>query len=279
MVGVARRQLHDAENFPNDYPQNPNSRASRIASTWSFKATRQLRRAVGHPHFAGAAPPVGRQLRAHDDRRAGGAGDRRQRRRGATAYAEPADANREDNIAVFDIRAREELQVQPRASGSAAYLDLFNMTNSHASETITRATGLQLPEADRDPGAVHGAGRVPVHLLSGAPVGGVWRERCLAVAPSTPVRRRIRFPARCGVPAAAPGSSLRDVPLPRSALILAIQPAMTVLFTGYFQLHLGFAAVRMLHSRRPLRRSNLCFGLCCSGPGPRGRPPHDRRRA
>ena len=57
------------------------------------------------------------------------------------AYAEPANANREDNIWVFDIRAEKTLQLGDRVRARIA-LDAFNLTNSHASETIGRATGL-----------------------------------------------------------------------------------------------------------------------------------------
>ena len=47
--------------FPNNYPQNPNNPGAEDRSTWSFKATAQLRRAVGHPHLAGASSSVGRR--------------------------------------------------------------------------------------------------------------------------------------------------------------------------------------------------------------------------
>ena len=60
----------------------------------------------------------------------------------ARVYAEPPNANREDNISVFDVRAEKSFQFSTRMR-IRAYLDLFNITNSHASETIGRATGLQ----------------------------------------------------------------------------------------------------------------------------------------
>jgi hypothetical protein len=58
-----------------------------------------------------------------------------------TAYAEAMDANREDNVWVFDIRAEKSFSFTDRLR-LRAYFDLFNITNSHASETISRATGL-----------------------------------------------------------------------------------------------------------------------------------------
>ncbi len=65
-----------------------------------------------------------------------------------TAYAEPMNANREDDIWVFDVRAEKSVSVADRAR-ARVFFDLFNLTNSHASETISRATGLgyQKPSA------------------------------------------------------------------------------------------------------------------------------------
>ena len=65
-----------------------------------------------------------------------------------TGYAEPVNSNREDNIWVFDIRAERTITLGSRMR-IRAYLDAFNLTNSHASETTSRATGLgyQQPSA------------------------------------------------------------------------------------------------------------------------------------
>ena len=51
------------------------------------------------------------------------------------------NANREDNIWVFDVRAEKNLNLGSRTR-LRLYFDAFNLTNSHASETIGRATGL-----------------------------------------------------------------------------------------------------------------------------------------
>jgi hypothetical protein len=58
----------------------------------------------------------------------------------STVYAEPADARREDNIWVFDVRAEKNVNITSRVR-TRLFLDLFNITNSHASEAITRTTG------------------------------------------------------------------------------------------------------------------------------------------
>ena len=128
------------KDFPNNYPQNPNNPGVEDRSTWSFKATASydakwgIRLSPVLRHQSGvnfartlsipASPATGISVS------------------GATAYAEPANANREDNITVFDIRAEKSFSMTTRLR-VRTYLDLFNITNSHASETISRATGLQ----------------------------------------------------------------------------------------------------------------------------------------
>ena len=54
----------------------------------------------------------------------------------------------EDNIWVFDVRLEKSFSFTDRIR-VRGYADFFNITNSHASETISRATGLgyQKPSA------------------------------------------------------------------------------------------------------------------------------------
>ena len=132
MVGLDGRQLHD-------YPLNPNLPFEGERTQWSFKATGSydapfgIRLSPVIRHQSGAnfartytvAAPAGSGLTAS-----------------GTAYAEPMNANREDNIWVFDIRAEKSLNFGSRTR-LRLYFDAFNMTNSHASETISRATGPQ----------------------------------------------------------------------------------------------------------------------------------------
>ena len=136
-VGGNYTMLRD---FPNNMPQNPNQPGVEDRSTWSFKATATydapyaIRISPVLRHQSGvnfartlalpASPAAGVSLA------------------GTVGYAEPANANREDNITVFDIRAEKSFQFSTRFR-LRTYLDLFNITNSHASETISRATGLQ----------------------------------------------------------------------------------------------------------------------------------------
>jgi hypothetical protein len=57
-----------------------------------------------------------------------------------TVYADAADANRQDNIWVFDVRLEKTVELGGTAR-LRGFLDFFNITNSSAAETITRTTG------------------------------------------------------------------------------------------------------------------------------------------
>ena len=124
--------------FPNNFPNNPNEPGAEDRSTWNLKATGSydapggVRVSPVLRHQSGAnyartftiAVPSGSGLIAS-----------------GTAYAEPMNANREDNIWVFDVRAEKNVALGSRTR-VRLFFDLFNITNSHASETISRATGL-----------------------------------------------------------------------------------------------------------------------------------------
>jgi hypothetical protein len=83
---------------------------------------------------------------------------------GATAHAEPANANREDNITVFDIRAEK---IRRDVAADAA--DLSGSVQHHQQPRVRddfAGDRAAVPEADRDPGPVHGPGRVPAVVLT-----------------------------------------------------------------------------------------------------------------
>jgi hypothetical protein len=131
--------------FPNDFPNNPNEPGAEDRTLWNLKATGSYDAAWGiriSPvlrHQSGSnyartltiAVPSGSGLIAS-----------------GTAHAEPMDSNREDNIWVFDVRAEKTVPIGSRTR-ARLFFDLFNITNSHSSETISRATGLgyQKPSA------------------------------------------------------------------------------------------------------------------------------------
>ena len=123
-------------------PNNPNLPGVEDRTTWQFKATASY----DAPWGIRLSPVLRHQSGVNFARtiaipsRAGlittsGSGAR------ATAYVEPANANREDNIWVFDARAEKTINLIGRVR-TRLFLDVFNITNSHASETISRATGL-----------------------------------------------------------------------------------------------------------------------------------------
>jgi hypothetical protein len=132
-------------NFPNNtgglngFPQNPNQPGAEDRTVWNFKATAsydapygiRLSPVIRHQsglNFAReitlpAAPVAGVSIA------------------GTTIYADKASDNREDNIWVFDVRAEKSLTLTSQVK-IRAFFDAFNLTNSHASETIGRVTGL-----------------------------------------------------------------------------------------------------------------------------------------
>jgi hypothetical protein len=132
-VGGAHTWLRD---FPNGFPLNPNQPGAQDRTTWNLKLTGSYDAAYGirlSPvlrHQSGANFARTLSISAPTGLIATG-----------TAYAEPMDANREDDIWVFDVRAEKTVNFTDRIR-ARLFLDLFNLTNSHASETISRATGL-----------------------------------------------------------------------------------------------------------------------------------------
>ncbi|MFA5910755.1 MAG: carboxypeptidase regulatory-like domain-containing protein [Vicinamibacterales bacterium] len=136
--------------FPNGPVRNPNNPGLEDRSQWNFKASGsydgpygiRISPVVRHQSGANYARTLSITAPAALGLTATSSGN------GATAYAEPMNANREDNIWVFDIRAEKSLTITNRIR-IRLYADAFNLTNSHASETISRATGLgyQKPSA------------------------------------------------------------------------------------------------------------------------------------
>ncbi len=123
-------------NFPNNYPQNPNQPGVEDRTLWSFKASGSYDAPKGF-----RISPVIRHQSGLNFARTGtiaypagvtGTGD--------TFYLEPMNANREDNIWVFDTRLERTFSFGSRVKLRGMF-DLFNIGNSHASETITRSTG------------------------------------------------------------------------------------------------------------------------------------------
>ena len=133
-----------SDDFPatvaNSYPRTPNLPAQLTRTNWNLKATGSYDAAWGirispvMRHQSGlnyareisvpasAATPFGLIMPA------------------STIYADAADANRQDNIWVFDVRAEKTVNMGSRMR-ARLFLDFFNIANSSASETITVTTG------------------------------------------------------------------------------------------------------------------------------------------
>jgi hypothetical protein len=134
-IGGSYTMLHD---FFNGYPQNPQQPGVGDRATWNLKASGsydapwgiRLTPVMRHQSGANYARTLTISVPAGSAFSASG-----------TAYADATDANREDNITVFDIRAEKQFALGSRVR-IRAYVDAFNLTNSYASETIGRATGL-----------------------------------------------------------------------------------------------------------------------------------------
>jgi hypothetical protein len=127
-------------NYPEGFPNNPSAPGLEDRTTWNLKATASY----DAPWGVRVSPVMRHQSGVNFARTIavpGTAGNAFGLTFPATTiYAEPADSNREDNIWVFDIRAEKQFQFGSRVRLRAMF-DAFNLSNSHASETIGRATG------------------------------------------------------------------------------------------------------------------------------------------
>ena len=129
--------------FPNNMPNNPNEVGLEERSDWNLKASGSydapggIRISPVLRHQSGDAYARSVSISAPSGLIASG-----------THWVEPMNSNREDNIWVFDVRGEKTVNFGDR-SRARLFLDVFNITNSHASETISQATGLgyQKPSA------------------------------------------------------------------------------------------------------------------------------------
>ncbi|MGH9345728.1 MAG: carboxypeptidase regulatory-like domain-containing protein [Vicinamibacterales bacterium] len=142
-LGGAHSWLRDfPETAATAHPKAPQDPGLENRSIWNFKATASYDAAYGirispvlrhqsGPNFARTIPVPASAAAAFGLTYASPA---------SGIYAEPANANREDNIWVFDVRVEKTLDITGNVK-LRGFLDLFNLSNSSAAETITRATG------------------------------------------------------------------------------------------------------------------------------------------
>ena len=129
-----------SSDFPNGYPQNPNQPGAEDRTGWGFKASGCTHAPYGirlSPvlrHQSGASYARTYTISAPTGVVVTGVNSN-------LAFAEPMDANREDDIWVFDVRTEKTITLAGRLR-TRPFFDAFNITNSSASEIISRATGL-----------------------------------------------------------------------------------------------------------------------------------------
>ena len=127
--------------FVNGYPQNPNQPGAEDRTTWSFKASGSYDGPAGI-----RISPVVRHQSGTNFARTGTISTTGASQplfvTGTTFYVQPSDSNREDNILVLDTRFEKTFNLSSRMKFRGMF-DMFNITNSHSSETISRVTGLQ----------------------------------------------------------------------------------------------------------------------------------------
>ena len=131
-IGGGYTWLND---FPNGYPQNPDQPGAEDRSTWNLKASGSY----DAPWGIRLSPVLRHQSGANYARTGTLTFPTGVTATGTAIYLEPSNSNREDNIWVFDVRGKT-LTFTDRIR-TRLFLDVFNITNSHASETISRATG------------------------------------------------------------------------------------------------------------------------------------------
>ena len=125
--------------FPEGFPDNPNEPGVQDRSYWSWKLSGMFDAPYGI-----RITPVVRHQAGDNYAREISVSSAVARRFGliysGTIYAEPADTRREDNIWVFDTRIEKTVAFTDRLR-TRLFLDVFNILNSSAAETITRSTG------------------------------------------------------------------------------------------------------------------------------------------
>jgi hypothetical protein len=132
-IGGSNTWSHD---FPSGYPSNPNGLADAKYTRWDFKVTGLYDGPWGirfSPVFRHQAGPVfGRNTSISSSSPVLAS---------TTVYMEPYNSRRQDNISVLDLRTEKVVKLYGPMR-ARLFLDVFNITNSHSSETITTTTGV-----------------------------------------------------------------------------------------------------------------------------------------
>jgi hypothetical protein len=139
-IGGAYSWLDDfPETVANSWPRNPNLPGQVKRSTWNLKATGSY----DAPWGIRLSPVLRHQSGTNFAREISvpaSAAPASLIFPASTIYADDADANRQDNIWVFDVRLEKTVNIVQRMR-ARLFVDFFNITNSSAAETITVTTG------------------------------------------------------------------------------------------------------------------------------------------
>ena len=157
------------DDFPNGYPQNPNQPGVEDRTTWNFKASGSYDAPWGIRLSPVLRHQSGVELRAHAD----DPGVRRHRRSApsGTALSPSHRTPTAKTTSRCSTSAPRRVLVRPPRPVCGVSRSRSTSTNSHASETIAPRDGLQYLKPAGDPGAAHGARRLPLHLLRPTGVG------------------------------------------------------------------------------------------------------------
>jgi hypothetical protein len=123
---------------PSIYPNSPNDTSLNSFTSWSFKASGSYEA----PWGIRVSPVLRHQAGQNYGRTitfTAPAGVFCCGLNTNTVLVEPMDARRSDNITVIDLRAEKAVPIA--RTRLRLFLDLFNITNSHAAETISFSTG------------------------------------------------------------------------------------------------------------------------------------------
>lgn len=129
-----------ATDFPEGFPNNPNQAGVYDRTGWGAKASGTYEAPYGirispvFRHQSGVN--FARQISVPQNA-ASGFGLVLP---ASIVYADSANANREENVWLLDVRAEKTVNLTDRIRAHFL-LDLFNITNSHKSELLTRTTG------------------------------------------------------------------------------------------------------------------------------------------
>jgi len=147
-AGFGFTWLHDFPEGPNGYPNTPNAPADYRYTMRSLKASGlydgpwgiRVGPVLRHQSGSNFARTVSPTAPASCDCFFSAAYSTNNGLTSNVVFTEPYGARRRDNITLIDVRVEKTVSVGPQVK-VRLFLDIFNVTNKYAAETITIATG------------------------------------------------------------------------------------------------------------------------------------------